>query len=63
MGEGVKRGFASVCTLPRVSDATKGQSWNGAVIVGIVDGSTARSDFVEDYVTLICRQEDVEKEL
>jgi hypothetical protein len=52
MREGVKGGFASVCALTRVSDAAEGESGDGAVVVGVVDGGTARGDFVENYVML-----------
>ncbi len=50
MREGVEGGFASVCSLPGVSNPSKGESRDRAVVVGIVDGGTTGGDFVKDYV-------------
>lgn len=48
MSEGVERGFASVSSLPRVTNATKCKSRDGAMVICVVNGSTARCDFVEN---------------
>jgi len=48
MREGVEGGFASVSTLTRVSHSAEGKGGDGAVVKGVVDGSTARGNLVED---------------